>query len=195
MPEHLHLIVTGEGDYGHSVVSPQMPGFIYGRPGTRLDRKDLKQALKFANAPDLPWVLHQARHNTTADGLPYSVRVCADGRDQRFRVGWQLEQQLDTAPGREMLASNAVAPGDEVQFVVVLDDDLVGWMVEQIDERPERFVMVMPVDDESFRTLAISSDAVPGWSPIDLPATATLGELMAQTEEWVDRTGGVLVGA
>lgn len=195
MPDNLHLILMNEGDYGHSVASPQVPGFVYGRPGQQLDRKDLREALRFAGAPDLPWIVHLAKRRVSPDGIPYTVRVMNETpAGERFKIAWRLDQFLETADGRDLLEHSPTTIGD-VQLVCVLPDDTVGWILDQVDDRPDSLVMIMPVDEVMFQTLPISSEDQPGWGPVGLPRDATIRDLMDSVGSTENAGVGVLVGA
>lgn len=194
-PERLHLMVVDEGEFGHSVTSPQLPGFVYGRPGAAVDMDDLRGALAFAGAPDLPVVVHVARRFTTPTGIEFSIRVAQDRRNaERQELATRLQSYLETGDGLDLL-DRAPAPFGEVQLVCVLPEDKVGWMTEQLDDRQDVNVLVAPIADELVWSLPVMSGSVIpiGWARLNLPAEAPIADLIRTQTSRAD--AGVLVGA
>lgn len=76
-PGKPHVVVTWEGDAGLSAVSPQLPGFSYGRPTTTGFIADYKKVLRDAGV--LGDVLeHEQRRFASPEGTEYVIRVVKD---------------------------------------------------------------------------------------------------------------------
>lgn len=142
MASRVHLVVVDEGDYGWSATSPQIPGFVYGRPTREEFQADLPGALAFAGASDATLVIHDVRRFAAPDGQEYLIRVAEDEhRGERTQVAWLLSAMLAKERHHDLLDAPTTITG-EVQFICVVESDRVSWLLEQLDQRRDAATIV-----------------------------------------------------
>lgn len=180
MADRLHLLVVHEGDYGWSLTSPQLPGFVYGRQTQQEFQADLPNALAFANAPNIPWVFHVVRRFSTPDGDEYTIRVAQDNfADERSRTAWRLHAVMGTEERKGLMDGPRTALGERA-FVCTVPTDTLEWVAQQLDPRGDALEMVVAVDDDMIAGSPLSVSFVPAGdtlgslADLGLPLSATV---------------------
>lgn len=139
MGDTLHLVATNEREYGWSLTSPQLPGFVYGRPNREEFDADLEEALEFAGAPDCPRVLHEVERVRTPEDVDLLIRIARDRhvlerrRTAKLLLGALQDPQQRTGP--DGLTSGPRLPTGEILFVIALPSDRLGWVYDQLGDR------------------------------------------------------------
>jgi hypothetical protein len=169
--EVTHVIVTNEGDYGWSAQSPQIPGFVYGRPTLTEFKKDYTKTLRDVGVAG-PVLGHQQRRHETPEGAEYVIRFAEDGlREDRIAVAHRLEQIMLTDQRHDLML-NATTESGEVIFVCVVASDTLGFVIDQMDERGDVVTIAAAVADNGVYTTQLGAEVThshPDWT--------TLGEL------------------
>jgi hypothetical protein len=184
--EHLHLVATHEGEYGFSVVSPQLPSLAYGAGTEEELRAELPDVLEFAEAPALPRVEHFAERFTTPEGDEYTIRVAQDAHQgERLQVATILAASLTTDQRSNLLTSPRPVTG-EVQFVCAVPTDSLRWLIEQLDGRGDAIVVAVRHNERSVWTTPLAhsvSSVVPSVSldELGLTAASTVRDLKEAT--------------
>lgn len=145
--EFLHLVVHDEGDEGVWMVSPQVPGLVFGRPTFDELRAELDEVLEFAGAPDLPRVLHRVTHAVAPEGHGYQIVIAQDEHKaaRAETAALLLGAMQDDQQRRRMFDQETprLATG-EVMFIAVASADHLDW-VTGVLEPHDAAMAVAPV--------------------------------------------------
>ena len=199
--DRLHLIATNEDGHGWSLVSPQVPGLIYGRPTWEQLRKGMQDVLAFAAAPPLPWQIHQQIRGTSLEGVEYQIRVAEDDQDaERKTVGDRLQGALQDSQGRAgLLAPSKWSHSDDVLFIVVLGTDRLGWVFDQVDVRDGKANLIGSEDSVLiWNTIVSIGDTLPDMATLDevgLTLDSTVADMRIQIQMHNANSDQVLVPA
>ncbi len=179
-----HVVVTWEGDAGLSAVSPQLPGFSYGRPTRTEFITDYKNVLRDAGV--LGDVLgHEQRRFASPEGAEYVIRVAEDEHHaERTELAWRLEAALETEQRHDLLNS-ATNPMGEVTYICCVATDTLGWVSEQMDPRGDAVRVALAVADELVWTtqFATAAEQPEGWATMEdrgWTTETTVGEVCQQ---------------
>jgi hypothetical protein len=164
-----HIIVTSEGEYGWSMQSPQLPGFVFARPTHAELLRDYRKALQIQGVTGRVIGHHQYRF-ATPEGDEYLIRV-ADGEDapERQLVMNQLLGVMTTEQRFDSFKENVgrLVTG-EVAFVCVLANDTIGWLAEQMDPRGEVLNAALNVAGSMVLTTQLAAGrATEGWQSLE----------------------------
>ncbi len=164
-----HIIVTAEGDYGWSMQSPQLPGFVFARPTRTEFLADYQKALRIEGVAGEVVSHHQQRF-VSPEGAEYLIRV-ADGIDnaERLPIMHQLVAVMGTDQRFSSLAEDrARLRTGEVLFVCVLASDTIGWLMEQMDPRGDVLNAALGVAEVMVLTTQFArGETRPDWGSLD----------------------------
>lgn len=159
MAKPTNLIVTDEGPYGFSAESPQLPGFVFGRPTATEFNEDLPGALRWAGAEtDTEVIVHEQRRGVTAEGHEFVVRVAHDNaRAERSILADRILAALGSTE-RHNLCDKADEEGGEVSvFVCCVPDDLLRFVTDQLDPHGDVLTISAAIDGDRMFTMELGS--------------------------------------
>lgn len=185
----LHLVATNEDGFGWSLTSPQVPGLTYGRRDLDQFQNGMRDVLDFADAPDLPWALHQEIRGVSPEGVEYRIRAAQDNyAPERRVVGDRVRSVVLTDPDLRpsLLASTKHSGVGDVLFITVVPDDRLGWVFDQLDARDGRASVVGSEDDQLIWTTTVSNgehgDDMASLAEIGLSLDSTVGDMRLAIE-------------
>ena len=137
MPDRTHIFVTDEGDYGFSLVSPQLPGFAFGRPTRAELLSDYQEALHREGVRG-DVIGHWQIRGNAADGQEYIIRWATDSTGEtRQEVGNRVLRVLtDSSSVKQIAGHHQPDRLGVLNFVCCLASDTIGWLAEQLDAGP-----------------------------------------------------------
>jgi hypothetical protein len=183
--EPTHVFLTEEGESGFSAESPQVPGFAFGRPTKVETVRDLYPALNWAGAI-APLTTHVQHRGVSPEGVEWIIRLAEDThRSERVLVAQQIEGVL-LGDDRQNILDYPRTKTGEVVFVSCLPDDPLGFVVEQLWERPDSVVVAL-ADGPKLWTIPVGNHADdPEWRSFDelgVDMKTTVGELRARNRD------------
>lgn len=171
--QQIHAIVTIEPDYGRSLTSPQLPGFvaIYDDESTLL--KSYKLDLRQAGVRNAQVIGHvQMRTFCSRGGVEVVVRWADDEHKAERRLLAERVLRGVAATEGEILTEGYLAdPAGVVTFVCCVSTDTLRWVVDQLNPRGDILVIATAVADNGIFGTQIATEGLgEGW-----PSLADLG--------------------
>lgn len=173
--DNLHLVYTSYGDdFGWSISSPQIPGFIGGRNTITELIRDTDSILEFAKAgPYRHLWQHEQIAAEDPDGNEYLIRWLAeeDGPEysqddpmSRLSTAGRLFSSVRDGYSEYLLGRQPVLVTGERLLIAVMGDDTIGFVFDQLEENQGAVIAQHRGEDAVYSVpIGIPRDPA-GWS-------------------------------